>query len=178
MRLFDRIALLIKADAHGIVESLEERTLLLKQYLREAELELTHKRARLDALHDDEKRIGEVRARCEAQLRGLDEDIGLALGGGRDDLARFAIRRLIPLRGEAAALADQLDQRRSEAQALGERIAAQQAQYDELRTRVRAELAGAAESPASAPAWACVSAVPDEEVELELMRRRREGAPS
>jgi phage shock protein A len=176
MRLFDRITRLIKADAHGVVEVLEERTLLLKQYVREAELELTHKRARLDALRDDEKRLDQARDRCEAQLRALDEDIRLALGGGRDDLARFAIRRLIGLRGEAASLIDQLAQRRSEAQALGERIAAQQTQFDELCTRVRAELARATDSAPIAPA--CVAVVADEEVELELMRRRREdGAP-
>ena len=37
IKLFDRIATLVKADAHGLVESLEERSLLLKQYEREAE---------------------------------------------------------------------------------------------------------------------------------------------
>ena len=47
LRLLDRIGTLLKADAHGVVESLEERSLLLKQYLREAELELNRKRARL-----------------------------------------------------------------------------------------------------------------------------------
>ena len=49
IRLRDRITTLLKADAHGLVESLEERSLLLKQYLREAEIELNRKRARLEA---------------------------------------------------------------------------------------------------------------------------------
>ena len=46
IRLFDRIRMLLKADAHGVVESLEERSLLVKQYVREAEIELDRKRAR------------------------------------------------------------------------------------------------------------------------------------
>lgn len=171
MRLFDRIAILVKADAHGVVESLEERSLLLKQYVREAEIELNQKTARLDAMREDEKRLREALAHLEEDVRGLDEDVTLALGGGNDDLARFAARRLIPRRNEAAALRAQIAQRADEVQALAERLAAQQAQFDSLRVRVRAELARESAASPSAP-WACEAVVADEEVELELMRRR------
>jgi len=171
LKLFDRIALLLKADAHGVIESLEERSLLLKQYLREAEIELNHKRARLEAVREDEKRLHDALARCSEEIRALDEDIGLALAGGKDELARFAIRRLLPRRQEAAALRTQIEQRGSEAQGLAERLAAQQTELDSLRLRVRAELARARDAEPSAP-WRCETAVADEEVELELMRRR------
>jgi phage shock protein A len=173
MRLLERMALLIKADAHGLVESLEDRTLLLKQYVREAELELARKRARRDALRDDEKRLAEAHARCEEQVRALDDDIALALGGGRDDLARFAIRRLIPLRAEAMVLAAQMGQRRDDARVLDERITVQQTQFDALRTRVNAELARCAEFRPEAPTWTDAAAVTEEAVDLELMRRRQ-----
>jgi len=43
---------------------------------------------------------------------------------------------------------------------------------------VRAELARSPVSESGTPPWASVAAFADEEVELELMRRRREGAPS
>jgi phage shock protein A len=49
MRILDRMGLMIRADAHGVMDQLEERSLLLKQHLREAELELDRKRARLEA---------------------------------------------------------------------------------------------------------------------------------
>ena len=39
MKFFDRLTTLIKADAHGVVDALEERSLLLRQHVREAELE-------------------------------------------------------------------------------------------------------------------------------------------
>lgn len=172
MRLFDRIATLLKADAHGVIESLEERSLLLKQYVREAEIELNQKTARLDAMQEDEKRLREALERCTDELRALDEDIALALSGGKDDLARFAIRRLIPRRNEAAALRAQIEQHGAEIHALSERLAVQQAQFDSLRVRVRAELAR--ENAASgSPPWPYEAAVADEEVELELMRRRQ-----
>src|SRR5262249_22095128 len=104
IKLFDRITTLLKADAHGVIESLEERSLLLKRYVGEAEIEWNHKRARLEPLREDEKRLRDTLARHEAEIRSLDEDIALALAGGKDDLARFSIRRLIPRRNEAKAL--------------------------------------------------------------------------
>jgi len=172
IKLFDRITTLLKADAHGVIESLEERSLLLKQYVREAEIELNQKCARLEAVREDEKRLREQLTRQEDEVRSLDEDIALALAGGKDDLARFAIRRLIPRRNALAALRAQIEQRHAEEQALADRVAAQQAQFDSLRARVRAELARTRD--VSPPAmWPCDAGVADEEVEIELMRRRQ-----
>jgi len=177
LRLLDRIATLLKADAHGMVESLEERSLLLKQYLREAELELNRKRARLEALRDEEKRLREASARREEEIRALDEDVGLALAGGKDDLARFAIRRLLPRRAELKALAAQIARHEEEARMLAERIETQQAQLDALRVRVRAEVARERDETGAAT-WVVEPVVADEEVELELMRRRGAGGAS
>lgn len=174
LQLFDRITTLLKADAHGVIESLEERSLLLKQYVREAEIELNRKRARLETVRDEEKRLGEELLRRDEEIRSLDEDIALALGGGKDDLARFAIRRLIPRRNERKALGAQIEQRSEEARVLAERVAVQEAQYESLRTRARAELAHANE-PTAPQLWPCEAVVADEEVELELLRRRGEG---
>jgi phage shock protein A len=172
IKLFDRITTLLKADAHGVIESLEERSLLLKQYVREAEIELNQKHARLEAVRADEKRLQDRLARQEDEMRSLDEDITLALAGGKDDLARFAIRRLIPRRNEVTALRAQIEQRSAEARVLAERLAAQQAQFESLRTRVRAELARESE-PSVDAAGPCDAVVADEEVEIELMRRHQ-----
>src|SRR5438093_472057 len=170
LKLFDRITTLLKADAHGVVESLEERSLLLKQYVREAELELNRKRARLEALREEEKRLRETCARREDEMRALDEDIALALGNGKEDLARFAIRRLLPRRGEVKALTAQIARHAEEAHALAARVELQQTQLDALRTRVRADVVH--ERDEAGVAWGCEPVVADEEVELELIRRR------
>jgi phage shock protein A len=178
IKLFDRITMLLKADAHGVLESLEERSLLLKQYVREAEIELDRKRARLEALREEEKRLRETLGRLADEIRALDEDVTLALAGGKEELARFAIRRLIPRRSEVKALHAQIEQLGAEARVLAGRVEAQQAEFDDLRVRVRAELARESEPRATA-SWRCEAAVAEEEVELELMRRRKaeEGRP-
>lgn len=172
LKLFDRIITLVKADAHGVVESLEERSLLLEQYLREAELELDRQRAALEALRDEEKRLRDTLARRDEEIRELDEDVELALAGGKDELARFAIRRLLPRRSEAKALQSRLAKLAAEGGALAERLAEQEQQLEGLRARVRAEMARARE-PDAPCGWLAEPAVADEEVELELMRRRR-----
>ena len=170
LTLLERLKTLLEADAHGIVESLEERSLVLKQYLREAELEVNRKRARLDAVREDEKRLAETLRRREDEIRALDEDVTLALQSGKDELARFAIRRLLPRRAEVKALKARIVERAAEGRALAERVEEQQQRLDALRARVRAELARET-SGDEARSWA-EPAVADEDVELELMRRR------
>jgi phage shock protein A len=173
LRLSDRIATLLRADAHGIIESLEERSLLLKQYVREAELELNRKRACLETVREEEKRLREAAERCENEMASIDEDISLALGGGKEDLARFSIRRILPLRARLDALRTQIEQRQTQCRALAERLAEQEKQFETLRGRVRADLSLADEA-GSAPLTPLAGVVADEEVELELMRRRKQ----
>jgi phage shock protein A len=167
LRITDRIATLLRADAHGMVEALEERSLLLKQSLREAELALLENRARLDALGQEEARCASRAERCRAEITALDEDVALALAGEREELARFAIRKLLPLRRELAALQRESVSLAASRAALAEQIAAQEAAFEELRARVRARLAAPAgcDEPFAAP-------VDEAEVELELLRRR------
>ena len=107
-------------------------------------------------------------------MQRLDEDIGLALGNDKDDLARFAIRRLLPRRAEVKALAVQIAKHAEEAEALAARAELQQTQLEALRVRVRAELARERHDTAPA-AWDAEPVVADEDVELELMRRRTAG---
>jgi len=171
-KLFDRIATLVKADAHAVVESLEERSLLLKQCVREAEIELNRKRARLEVLRDEVKCLRQSLAGTEGEVRSLDADVTLALGGGKEELARFAARRLLERQRAAQTMRTQLAERGEEERALAERVEVQQAQFDSLRARVRVELAR--RTDASAPGEVpCAPLVADEEVELELLRRRR-----
>jgi phage shock protein A len=165
-----RLSRLIRADAHGIVESLEDRSLLLKQHLREAELELQRKGARITTLTEEEARLGENAARLDRAVAALDEDTRLALAGEREDLARFALRRLIPKRAEADALRARIAEIRAERDRLAPKLAAQEAEFEELQARIHAQLA--AEASSQEPGFSgCDRRAAEEEVELELLRR-------
>jgi len=172
IRFTQRLTRLIRADAHGIIESLEDQALLLKQHLREAELEIQRKRARLGTLDDEEQRLHEDAKRLDEAIHSLDEDTRLALEGEREDLARFAIRKLLPKRSEAAALRGRIEEIRAERDHLAPKLATQEAELEELRSRVREKLAAEARATSSSAPCSEWRAA-DEEVEMELLRRMR-----
>ncbi len=172
IRFGARLRRLIQADAHGLVASLEDRAMLLRQHLREAEFEIERKRARLAALADEERRLGEDADRVAERVAALDEDTALALREDKEELARFSIRKLLPLREELAALRGRIREIGDERERLAPLLAEQEQQFEELRARVRAELArppaaGEDADPFAAPA------VSDHDVEMELLRRRQ-----
>jgi phage shock protein A len=175
MKITERLNRLVRSDVHGMLEQLEERSLLLKQHLREAEMELARKRAEAEALEEEERRLGEELARSEEAVRALDEDVELALAEGQDDLARFAVRRLLPRRKAA----DELKRRTAEVadarQRLGERLEQQTRELEELRERVRLRLAAAREERERRTPEVSEVGVANEEVDLELLRRRSAG---
>ena len=171
MRLFERVGRLIRSDAHGIIDQLEERTLLMKQHLRDAEIELSHKRACAAELEEEQRRLREQIERLDDRTASLDEDVELALEGDRDELARFALRKLLPIKEasrEARARISELGARRDR---LAERIEAQEGEFEELKVRVDARIAEARACRSADPSPA--RQVAEEEIDIELMRRSR-----
>jgi phage shock protein A len=168
MSVFERIGRMVRADAHGVMDQLEERSLVLRQHLREAEDELARKQARLEAIDEERRQLAEEGRRQEERVAALDADVGLALESGDRELARFAVRRLLPQRAALSDLFARAARLDAERARLAERLDAQEARLAELRPQVRARLSRP--TPVADP----ITCVTDEEVELELLRRRNE----
>lgn len=169
IHLFERMNRLVKADAHGLLDSLEDRALLLKQCLREAEIELQRKRARGAALDDEERSLRDEVKRLEESVSSLDADMHLALAKEREELARFAIRKIIPRRREITTLGSRIDEIAEERARLAPLLEQQEREFEDLRARVGAHLAQRTHA-AEQDDMRLGSAVADEEVELELLR--------
>lgn len=176
MTFFQRFLSLARADAHGLLDSLEDRALVLKQCLREADLELARKRVRADELGQWLELLDRQRELLDARQGALDEDVRLAMGRGEDELARFAIRRLIATRKQRDLLEEQAREAREEHAKLGETIATQEQALETLRGRVQERLARDRAREGKAADEAAPATVREEEVELELLRRRGTGA--
>lgn len=174
MSLASRFKTLIKADAHGVVDALEDRALVLRQNLRDASAELDRKRCRIEALTAEDKELEAERDRIRERMDGLEEDIRLALNDTREELARYAIKQLLPLRRTRA----EIDHRRAalaeERAELADRLAEQEAEYETLERRVRGYLARREAGSDSAARFLYQEPVSDEDVEIELLRRRGE----
>ena len=172
MGLLSRMTTVVKADAHGVVDSIEDRSLLLKQHLREAEEELQRKKSRLTALGLEEKERREALRRLSGEIKKLDEDISLALSGDKAELARFAIKKMLGLKRRAEQLELRSKQIREDRDDLEKQVSTQEEAFEELQGKVKAYLArarlGEEEQPFVEPV------VEDEEVEIELLRRERE----
>jgi phage shock protein A len=164
------MGMLLKADAHGVMDQLEERSLLIKQNLREAELELDRKRAQVETMDEEARRISDALRAGRAQIEALDRDVELALAEGKEELARFAVRRLLPRQQSVRAFEARLVELDEERARLRETLEQQESQLADLKARARVRIAE--ERSADASASYDEGAVAEEEIELELLRRR------
>ena len=109
--------------------------------------------------------------REQAVIDRLDQDVELALKGGKQDLARFALRRLLPHRRGFEALAERHGEIVRDRDLRTRILAEQEQAFAQLRERVQGRLAALEAEWATSGCTA--GEVADEEIELELLRRNR-----
>ncbi len=177
MGLFTRLSTLVRADAHGVVDALEDKALVLRQQVREASAELDRKRSRIDGLLAEDKDLRAEAERIRERQTALEQDVELALVGDQDDLARYAIKKLLPLRHGAAQIERRLEALADERAGSEQQLAEQEAEFELLESRVKGYLARRDTDARGVRAFTDLT-VTDQDVELELLRRRapREGA--
>lgn len=170
MSFFTRIKTSLSADAHGLVDAIEDEALLLKQHLRDAESEVLRKRSRVRELEAEQKRLGVERERTQVEQVRAGHDVDLAVEQGRDDLSRYALKQLLTHKGLLERIDARLAQAGDEMKELEQVLGTQQVALEELRARVQAFLS----DRESGRAQAALTPVTEEQVELELLRRKRD----
>lgn len=172
MRFVDRLTTLIKADAHGVVESLEDRRLLARQCIREATLSVESKRGKLQQMHHEQERLVREQRRLQGLVSRADADVTFAVEQGQDELARGAIRKLLPLRENAERIQLRLELLADEEQSLAQRVADQEQQLQALQARLQLELSEVTAASGDGNVGPRFRPSSDD-VELELLRRRK-----
>lgn len=183
MAILSRLMRLFKADVHSVMDQLEDKGLLLKQYLREMEASLEDKAGRLKRIEQAIRQVENDLAQREGEVQKLDNDLDLAVRREKDDIARMLIRKRRSLQGSCEQLKLQLETQTRENRSLSETLARQRLQYDQLKIKVavfrqQARPKGfddilafedivAPEGPSQA--WRTPT---EEEVELELLQRK------
>ncbi len=177
MALMTRFARLLRADAHAVLDRLEEPETLLRQAIREMEEELNGATQELKCGELDERQSQSRRYEVDAQLQRLVGELDLAFAADSTALVRNLLRRRLEqerigrhLDQRLAALAEALSQRRRDVEAQRQRLEA-------LRQK-----AALFDSEAAANEPGVVSAadfvVTDEDVELALLRERQQRSAS
>jgi phage shock protein A len=183
MKFWQRMGRTLRADAHGVIDAIEDRALLLKQHLREAELEVQRKQARCAALTAEEEQRKRQKLRLEAECLDHERDAELAVESGEDALARFALSAWLSKREAQQRISERLDLIDKERVELTKLLAQQEPELEALRTRVSAFVRESeerargqyqghghaqGESGSLEP-----RAVASERIEIELLRRKR-----
>jgi phage shock protein A len=171
MGILTRMARLCKADLHGVMDSLEDRQLLLRQHLREMEEALARMEAEIGRAAAARREMEEEMARRANAIAKLERDLTVAVEKEKDDIARMLIRRLQPLRAHQSELERRIE---TACQCLVQQrglLDARRLQYDQLKLKsslfdhnFRPEHwdAGLADEAVQRPS--------EEEIELELMQ--------
>jgi phage shock protein A len=175
MSFWQRITATLRADAHGVIDALEDRALLLKQHLRDAEAEVQGKQAHSQALAAERQRLERDLLREQRECAQHERDAELALEAGQEALARYALQHWLSKQQLSRRIQERLGVIAEESAAQNALLAQQEPALNELRARVAAYLS---EHAASASQGAGCPLAPQpvaaELVELELLRRRRE----
>jgi phage shock protein A len=175
MALLNRFARLLRADAHAVLDRLEEPTALLREALREMEDAVSGETRQLGAAQARQTQLAQRRAEVAATLARIGEELDLAFGAANEKLARGLLRRRL----EHERLAALFDQRLT---ALDAELAARAARLEDHRQRLdalrqQASLVEAA-VPGEAPPDPPAAGVSDADVELAWLRERQQrGAP-
>lgn len=177
MGMMTRMVRLWKADLHGVMDQLEDKGLLLRQYLREMETSLQRKEARCEHLTRGCRRIRRDMEHRQEEMEKLEQDLVLAIDKEKDDIARMLIRKRRSLQGACHHLQQQLDILVEEHQQLDRLLDQQRLQYDQLQLKAevffrREQDRQYEEGPAGFTSAGDFQSPTEDEIELELIQRK------
>ena len=177
MGIMTRFMRLCKADIHGVMDQLEDKGLLLKQYLRDMEEELAQKEARLRKLVVSRDKLQQDKDKYSEECARLNQDIESAIKKDKDDIARLLIKKIKPMATHRDEIARHIENLGREITQLHGLIEEQRLQYEQLELRAKEyfhmEEREKWEKTISTTVPSTPSGEPsEEEVELELLKRK------
>jgi len=177
MGIMTRMLRLCKADVHGVMDQLEDKGLLLKQYLREMEDSLDNKERQIHGMTHNAEQLQRQLLRHGEEMEKLEADLNLALAKEKDDIARMLICRRRCLETACRCLKDQHEAATQEKSKLSAILTDQRLEYETLKARADAycrqadQRLWAEESGVRTGEWGPLDPK-EEEVELELLQRK------
>lgn len=107
MALINRIARLFAADAHALVDKLEEPDLLLKQAQREMQRIVAQSNQRVGALTKRGEQLESLIAQVTVEVAECDKELDVCFKANDEDLARSVVRRRLQRESQIEQLQQQ-----------------------------------------------------------------------
>jgi len=176
MSIMSRFVKLCRADIHGIMDQMEDKGLLLKQYIRDMEESVRESRCQLEDLQNSSEGAESEYEKRTNELEKLDREVTEALKKERDDIARMLIKRSKRVQNHQSEISHHISSLEAEVEKLQEAIIFQEHQLEKVKIQATSyfhrqslrkenQSGGGFHSPMS-------SDPSNEEVELELLRRK------
>jgi phage shock protein A len=155
-------------EAHGAPRA---RAAALEAHLDAAARALDANRTRLRELMTRADQLGSERRSMEQNCSALERDVDVALEEQREDLARFALARLLERQRTLERIAASVARIEEERESLQALVTEQQTALADLRSRTRAFVERSAPDGMDQR-----EVIEDEQVEIELLKRKRRRA--
>lgn len=177
MGILTRFMRLCRADIHGVMDQLEDKGLLLKQYLRDMEGELGKKEAKLRKMVASREQAQRDYERVARECEKLDHDIEAAIEKDKDEIARSLIKKFKPLAYHCDELRRHMEALTREISQSREGLEKQRLHYNQLQLRSeeyfnRLERDAWGKSISMMTPSVAAGEASEGEVELELLKRK------
>lgn len=175
MTFMARLLGLLKADIHGVLDTIEDKVLLLSQYCREMEDSLQEKTVQLTRLAECCHSIKAEIAAREEEIEKLENDLRLALHKDKESIARLLIRKQILYRNHNEKIRQQQAAILEEKNHLSNLVDEQRLRYDIIKVKIsnyrqnhQQDPPAIFETSSTPESWS--DSVHENEIDLELIR--------
>ncbi|MGB7182044.1 MAG: PspA/IM30 family protein [Burkholderiaceae bacterium] len=179
MALITRFSALLRADAHAVLDQIEDPVAVLRQAVRDMQVESEASEQRVRAVQQQLSILEERYCEGLQAVERLNGQLDDALDAGRDDLARGVIRHRLQQEMLNESVDRQISRQRESLSAAREQHREQSSQLENMQQKLR--IFGRNDGPcrASVPiADPAPVVVTEDRVELELVRLKKERGQS
>lgn len=185
MAIANRLRRLFRADAHAVLDIIEEPDAILKQSIREMQEALDWKRARLNRNENTLKSLRNNEGYLKGEVSKVRKDLELCMQEGSEELARKTVGRKLSLEKHLVALQQRISSLGEVCEQRTQEINLQEGQLESILEKARMFVQTATEDSAFSVAESILSTaehgaggryagsglqVSEEEIELEWIR--------
>ena len=172
MALLKRISQLFTADAHAVLDLIEDPITLLKQAVREMETEVQAQQAKLN---QEKKRLLQFESRItktEQELETINQDLDLCFEEENQSLARSLVKKKLLVKRNYQNLKDALRQSETLIDTQSKLLQDNQTRYESMKQQ--AELLNQQQSTTEETSrFDSFSRISEEEVEIALLNEKK-----
>lgn len=173
MGIFDRVSRLLRANVNDALDNAEDPEKMLDQLIRDMSEELRQARGQVAAMIAQEKELAADKAEADRNAAEWQRRAELAVGQGKDDLAREALRRKRDSDENGRIYGEQLTAQQQTVARLKNQLQELENKLDQMQSKRDALIARSRRAKAQQQVSETISNLPDGNAATEFERFER-----